>query len=598
MYRRDCMDYQLGLYLIGVGTCYVTDLRMYGKLLGRDATVSEALKRMRADGYLDEFELSGKAERKLKAVALTKKGRNDLLNVMDEDEYEYWLKYGQTAERDFHVTDESKLKRKLDNVRAMTIFVCASSPALPHDKPKLSDLYEKVAKMYYPAERVEKTAPGKTPKIAYKDLSPRECMEMLQTTGIYYTISEYREFCEEYGVAVTDTFRGSRARGIFISDKNCYVVYIAKHGDNKMIKTDRYEQSLVTSLKLLLKITSVERMMPEFAMKSASEYGGTVIKNIRNEPYAVVISDGNSLVYSMATGYPSGKIIGTPTERKMKKEKKKKRNAPKYEFLDYNNSVYRRLFVIPFTMNGVFSLDYICHNSAEDWQSDSRSIAKQFSDTFTDNSDNSYYPTKELSRGGYPAIFMPAFEVKMLYEIANQDYPVAVITYKDMLNAVAHSIMREAHYYDADAHKRFSEDSVYIYTANGDIAGVNKIEIALAKRGMKATQQELIGLPKKFGFPDPIVFFNGIARGDIDINTFIDFIDAQEYDPTPKKNIYRKSITLTTGAGFTNMIYRAARLHGKSASMYVKELIHDQVIADNDEYTKKLAENRARWKDR
>ena len=193
---------------------------------------------------------------------------------------------------------------------------------------------------------------------------------------------------------------------------------------------------------------------------------------------------------------------------------------------------------------------------------------------------------------------MPAFEVCELHNIAELDYEVAIITYKDMLNAIAHSIRRDAHFYDGDTNEAFGRDDVYIYDKDGNIKGHNIIENELAQRGRQATKQEIAGLPRKFNDDQPIRFFNSVARGDIDINTFIQFIDTEEYTPSIKKGIKRKNITLSMGTQFTNLIRRAARSKGLSMSAYIKGLIYDQVMADNEAYTEKQATNKGRWKDR
>lgn len=593
MYKRGRMNTALGLFLMGVGMCYLTDLQTYGRMRGRDATVSAALKAMRSDGYLDEIELKGRAGRKVTAVSLTKKGRVELLNVLEPDEYEYWNKYALVAEQEFHTTDEKTLNKRLENVMTTTMFVCADVPALAKDKPKLSELYRRLlGEASSPRQESED-------KVGYAKFGLNECKELMRTSGVYYTIKEYRLFCEEFDPGVTDTFKGSRARGIFISDKNCYVVYVPTHGDNKMLKIGRYDQSFLTSLKRLLKITSVERTMPEFSTMIATEYGGTTEERVKNEVHALVISDGDSMVYSMAMGYARGKVTERiRSDQKKQKKGKQGQQAPSYEYIDYNCSLYKRVFVTPCTLNGISSLDYICHNSAEDWKADSAEVCKQFGNKFKPNENDPYYSFTENRPGGLPTIYMPAFEVCELHNIAELDYEVAIITYKDMLNAIAHSIRRDAHFYDGDTNEAFGRDDVYIYDKDGNIKGHNIIENELAQRGRQATKQEIAGLPRKFNDDQPIRFFNSVARGDIDINTFIQFIDTEEYTPSIKKGIKRKNITLSMGTQFTNLIRRAARSKGLSMSAYIKGLIYDQVMADNEAYTEKQATNKGRWKDR
>ena len=85
----------------------------------------------------------------------------------------------------------------------------------------------------------------------------------------------------------------SRARGVFISERSCMVIYAAKRGENRIIRVSpAAEERLLNRLKAILKVTDVRRPL--------------VGTDRFNDVWGLIISDGDALVYSTVTGRPGG----------------------------------------------------------------------------------------------------------------------------------------------------------------------------------------------------------------------------------------------------------------------------------------------------
>ena len=587
MIRSNTLKEKLMSYLMEVGWCYKSDLYMIGKMNGDESNSIKEIKRMYDDGLIEEKVETNK--KRLSVVGLTKKGYVEIANKMNERGMEMSDEY-KKIEKEFHMSRIEALKTKVSDNRIKTMMMISGVHTTPTDKPSLAYLVETIQ---------EKTpAANKRDKVYNDSLTYDQCKEKL-SNGIYYTMKEFRDFVDGEEEGTSDMFMGTRARGIFISQNNCFVVYIAEPGNNRLIRVrPESEKRLMRVLMTILRITDVQRDLPMLSKRRISKFDKTeIIDNmIENNVYALVISDRDSLVYSMATGNPRGRIIG---KDKMLTDKRKQ------DYHDHNNtqakslwlkgdgSIYQRMFVTPFTENGIHSLEYLCNTSAEEWYYTSINLFKD-KETFEINNDGQHYPAYELSEQKIPAIYMPVFEVNELYRISNKDYNVTIVTYEDMVNAIARSIRKDVHYYDADTLNKFDDNITLIYDYSGLPKGQKMISDELLKQNQECDYDYYQKLPSTFGY-DKTKFYNEVARKRIDLNKLLPSIHAHEIVIKPQKRIRRKSITLTMGEELTDKIYQAAKLNNVSASVYIKNIIYKTVNDDAAKYKELLKTNRSKW---
>ena len=576
-YRRDSLAVRLMEHIMRSGMCYKSDLYMLGRRDVSAVRMSQVMSELTSSGHVLVSSLKMDDHRDEQYCVLTKKGRVALLDVLDDP---YWYEHSQDAEKDSRTTNKERLVRRLDASRVQTAMTLSNVPCHKKDKPQLFELYRTLSAIPIEDEIIE------TDKSAYASLPPADMARLLRD-GIYYTMEEVREFFDQTEEGSADLVYGSKARGIFISRNNMFVVYIGTHRKNKLIRIAREtELRLVNLLGRLVPITDVTRNL------NIENYGASVPAGT-NAIWGIVISDGNSMVYSMATGNPKGKIKGTD---KMEVDQQRREYletngmSMSMSWLKGNGDIFPRLFVTPFTANGIGSLQYILSTSAEEWRDGSLEILNRLEGIKATR--DFVYPA---TINGIPAIYMPAYEVNELYRMSQTEYGYAILSYPDMYETIAHSIRKDCQYINADE-LVLETNEVGRYGRSGELRGKEKLEHEIMSRSLTLSGITFQKIPKLFGKSQKN-FYKEIETGELSTNDVIDKLKDYLVDYEPeKKRIKRKSITLTMGEKFTNDIYRAAKHNGMSASAYVKGLIHDKVLEDAAAYAENIRTNKNEWK--
>ncbi|MBR3251196.1 MAG: hypothetical protein IKF80_05770 [Erysipelotrichaceae bacterium] len=587
MFGKTTLNTKLAEHLAKTGGCYRRDLARYGMQFATEKRVQAVIKQCIQEEFF-RVETVIKADRRktddsYSYIMLTRKGKTAYLDTIGEDEI-YYRTHFEEKEKQFFTTNHDKLRIALRTSRIETMFAANGIPTAAVDKPSLTYLYGKLT-----------GASQVLCNDTYKDTLPRaECAEVLEK-GIFYTIKEFRDFLDNMENIGSDDTMYSRARGIYISNDKILVVFISEVGANKIIKiSSTAEKRLLVKIKTLSKITQAYRKLPELSKKKRNPATGEMIvtQMVESHPYALVISDGDSLVYSMATGNPRGIIKGK--DKMLVKDatvKNSKDNAwGNTTWLKGNGSVFPRVFVTPCTPYGIGSLGYLCHTSSEEWAVASRALFAS-SERFEIDSFDPIYPAYEKGEWSRKSIFMPVFEVNELYSIATAKYTPTFLTYSDMLNAISHSIRKETAYYNADTMEIFDPDEVIIYDEYGYPKGYHMLEEVLRQMGLQCAKKDLNALPALQGYTFN-KFYNEVARGRIDIQLLIPSLPTkklEQKEEEPKR--FRTSVLgMRMGEKFINKIKKAAKLHDTTVSSYIKGLIHEQVNEDAELYDQRIRE--------
>lgn len=584
MFGKTTLDTKMAGHLARTGGCYRRDLTRYGMQFATEKRVQAVIRQcLQQEFFKAETVIKAdrrKADDSYTYLVLTRKGRVAYLDAIGEDEQYYRLHFEEKAKL-FGTVNQEKLRIALRTSRIETMFAANGIPVAAIDKPSLPYLYGKLT-----------GAPQVLCNEMYKDTLPRtECAEVL-SKGIFYTIKEFRDFLDNMESIGSDDTMYSRARGIFVSSDKILVIFIPEIGGNKIIKiSSTAEKRLLVKLKTLSKITKAYRKLPELSKKKRNPATGekAVTQMVESHPYALVISDGDSLVYSMATGNPRGIIKGK--DKMLMKDAAAKSSKEKAwgntTWLKGDGSVFPRVFVTPCTPYGIGSLGYLCHTSAEEWAASSRALFAS-SERFEIDSFDPIYPAYEKGEWSRKSIFMPVFEVNELYSIASAKYTPTFLTYGDMLNAISHSIRKEATYYNADTMEIFDPDEVIIYDEYGYPKGYHMLEEALRQKNLQCSKKDLNALPALQGYTFN-KFYNEVARGNIDLQYLIPSLPTKKLEQKEETKRYRTSVLgIRMGEKFINRIRKAAKLHDMTASSYIKGLIHEQVNADSDLYDEKI----------
>ena len=575
--RAGSLEARVSEVLLKCGRCYRSDLVLYARMLcsGSGTYAAGLIRRMEREGLIRRGRVDkppgarGSEGEGYDTCALTAKGRNGLLDaayLMDAEKYRRLLAYGDTPAKAFATAKQSVLRLRLSDVRIRLMFAACGIPVFPDEKPSLLHL----------VRTLDSGTPYINKEEPYRDeAGTADCRKMLEG-GLFYTIGEVRAFLDADSPGSSDVTLASRARGVFISHRSCMVIYAAKRGENRIIRVSpSAEERLLNRLKAVLKITDVKRPL--------------VGTDRFNDVWGLIISDGDALVYSTVTGRPGGIEKGKPD---LPEGFLSHQRPSGVKWLNGKDCLFPRLFIVPATMSGIGSLDYIAHHDAESWMRDARALTAGHPDYRSAEGD----PLYPAEYRGAPVIFLPAFEAAELWRIRESDKPVHIITYRDMADAVSRSVQREVSCSDAETMERIPPDEVLIYDRSGHPAGRHILQEHIKSKGLYASPEQYRSLPQKAG-QDGTVFWNALARGDVRPEEVMAHMELSERTDQRPVSVRRASVGLSFGTEFAGRLKQAARYRDTSVTNYIRRRIYWDVMADSEAYRDRIRENRG-WQPR
>lgn len=578
--RKRSMPRVLCMYLLQIGMCFKKDLTLIGKQFGTEQKTSETISQLVKCGYITEIIIQGKKKRPSIAMSLTRSGRIALLNKFYDEGNGNWSDDDSNinAINDFRTTSEEILIQRLTESSIKTLLFVCNIAIFKKDKPDLYDLYTTLRHNQLNNENKRNEM-----------LSTEKAYEYLNQ-GIYYSMKEIREFTNKINKEDDlDTFYGSRAKGIVITDTNCYVIYAQRYQSDTMIKlASTTETRLIDNLSPLLRYTNVYRELDGFNKKDANG----VTQKSYGDVFALTIANGNSLVYSMATGNKQGHIKGnSQIETTLNKRQKYKEYAITdfYTLLDGNCPIFSRVFVVPKNNAGIESLNYLLHTTQEQWREDSKEILKNITGAKADDY-NPLYPYVENKN---KTLYMPVYEVKEMYNIFKQGFPVSIITGNDMQDTIAHGCRVDIRFYDKDNYT-LATDNIAYYEPNGYYKGKQLIKNKLDAQFIFVKDNVWQILPKRFDMK-PIEFYNAVYENKIDMNKVISICKEYEKEQKNRKKIRHSKMSLTMSEDFAKDLKKAAKYKHISRSTYIKQLIAKQTREDARAYEQYLKDTRKMW---
>ena len=536
------------------------------------------IQKMVNEGYIEVVEYYSPKTKKTEPIyRITNKGRN---LIIEKEEDRYYLDSRRKFERIYGATplengaeETEKVEKLLRKAGIYSMFAACGIPVFVHDKPSFD---------YFMDTLTGGTNAEKKP--GYKDgLTLAECRDILKK-GIFYTMKEMTDYANKLSDEVKDTITGTRAQGVFISNKSCYVVYAARKHNNKIMKTyNKSDKGLLNFLSVILfKATSVYRVIPELkGYDSNFNLTGDRNQVFRNEPYALLISDGEMLSYATATGFAKGKISERSLSIRKKAEEGKA--VPKYGdtdetgnkyplLLTADNQFYKKIYVVETNSTGLLSLGYLLQMSIEDQIKDGKRVMLRNRKVFEEypTADNVYKIFEHTTGLLRDVIYMPVFEAKEAAAAFKSGCAPVILTYSDLLNPIAHSIRKDCAYYDIEEEKLFDKDCAFIYNECGEIAGEKMLDSFLNEQYLTFDKKkEGRDLPKRLGV-DRKAFYNSIARGETDVEEIAKEMNTKEL---VKDTSYRRKkkthLTLYISTEDKEEIEALAERQGLSLARYM-----------------------------
>ncbi|MBR2760424.1 MAG: hypothetical protein IKD66_04555 [Solobacterium sp.] len=381
-------------------------------------------------------------------VQITEKGAVFLMDHSDGSEG--WRGRMRENGRRFRTQNWDRVIRQLMVSRAMTMFKCADTAVYISEKPSLYRLYGMInhlGKDMFDTSKDTELFPE------YPCFGYSECTKLLENKGVFYTAAEVRSFLSYLRVEDSDPLRSSRFFGFYISMKNSCIVYMEKPSTNKFIKIRHpVEERLFT------------RIRSYFSDATFTKAD------------TMVITDGDSQMYSMSAGVKSarfrGNIDSSDTEKVQEKIQSVRKNTEVLSLLIAGSKISDNIYAVPSRYDGITSLEYYCHHDLMDYYSDSEQLIKNFPNfcLFDSMMKPHSFGHDIVGRGmeSYQAIFIPVFDVNLMREMSidedDMDNPkcYAIITLPELTDAISHALRKPCRYYDA-----FTGNKIYIDADTG-----------------------------------------------------------------------------------------------------------------------------------
>ena len=381
---------------------------------------------------------------RFRTVSITKAGKLYLAN------YGYETDVSINESKPFGTSDPNRIHKELTKVKIITLFRSAGAAVLPEEKPLLGKLLNTLAPMF-------KTEVSRK---MYAEPTRTEIQRELEGPGYYYRAEEVRHFLNAQGTAMSDSIRGARFFGIYLRQNECFVVYAADPGNNRMLKiSEPLEQRLVD---LLGKYLNASLMF-------------SVFRSVSGEAHrinAIVISDGNALVYEMVMGSRRGHIKGKPAVLQELKSERRDSEKRRHSIFRYDQQLYGRVFIIPANTNGSDCLSFLATHDTEHWISKGAALCQKFEKT-----QRSVIP--ELNMHGFcretrlSLVYLPIYELKTLYEASVPDHSnnptTGFLAPFWMHQTIRHCVRMKIPIYDSETGE--ADDTGIVFQRNGYVEG-------------------------------------------------------------------------------------------------------------------------------
>ena len=435
--RSDSFAIEMLIHLSAVRMIWKKDLMLYARKNVDRKTAALAYQVL----LQREFVQENKSVSDLKTVSLTSKG----MRYLADHNFPADIKRDYASP--FRTEDPEKIHKELTKVKAVTLFRSAGVASIPCEKPSLGQLLNS----YIPMFEVEENAAAR-----YLNQTRDEIQRQLSGSGYYYRSDEFRSFLNAQGEAMADTIKGSRFTGIYLSRNECCIVYSADPGDNRMLRISMLLEQRLTDL------------LEKYLNASLEFNVFRTVSGTAHRINAIVISDGNALVYEMVMGNKSGHIKGKSAPDKEYEISRRTRNRPKSQILRFDQEIFGKVFLIPANTNGSDSLRFLAEHDTEHWISEGTSLCRRF-----ESLREAGVPDTKIQgicrSTGMPVIYMPVYELMSLYEASVPDHANnpshGFLAPAWMHKTIKHCVRLDIPLYDSETGE--SDRTVIRYQRNG-----------------------------------------------------------------------------------------------------------------------------------
>lgn len=446
--RNTGAAFKLLEYLFYEKCARISDLRQICR--NQDAWhISKALKK------LETYEL---IECDDDIVRITQKGE---VFILDRPDSGYCETYSKEIKDKYATWRNKGLPNYLDLQRAKCNFTFMGVAVRESQKPGFGQFCDWMAGKL-DATQLQEERLKFPPYREISSFSQDELVEMMRK-GIFYDKLEVMEWMDSHLSEGSDLYHSARLKGVFINSTRAMIVYVQPHGSDRMIKLNYSDIVANRYIAAYLKDTI-----------------GDIYRNGFNLD-CLMFSDGDGLVYQMATGWKRGVL--TDGHKKLLKDTKKnyesdfvldttqlrnisslKNSAP--SFCCYSSS-FDHVYVVPAEPKGLMMMQEFLYKTDEEIFAEGYRLVTGQEPEHLD-----YTPEQagEIARRrhffftheGKHYAYLPYYDIMNLHGLSMDDSfgvtnispgwdaELNVITLESLCNAISHSIRRNVRFWDAN----------------------------------------------------------------------------------------------------------------------------------------------------
>lgn len=322
------MTKEILILLANVGMVLKKDLMRVLPKQNNNRNESKLFDKLIAKGYIGFIflpEKSGK-RRITEAIYITKAGREYLCEKLNTT---YYMDIATDVNRNIKQNNPKTLLTELEKRRIPLLFNAAGMLTFKESKPSLSELKDIMNKQ-------EQNERAKN-KGNYDKIFDKKNYKIL-CNGLFYSIKEVREYINETSgnTYTTDKIKRTRCRGIFITNNTISLVY-----SEALFKNQMPQISIETEKNLVIFIQDYFGFTDDFLYYVLNNITACVITN----------ADASIALIDKYKGFATKGMAITPFNSGL--------------------TLFKNIYAIPFTTDGVNELNYLKSYSLEGWMKES-----------------------------------------------------------------------------------------------------------------------------------------------------------------------------------------------------------------------------------
>ena len=590
--KRDTYKWLILHMIYECGICYHSDLLKYITYLngGSSSNATQQYRKLEKSNLIHTYkiykELYGD-NKSYEIVRIMKEGIEEL-KTENKETKKYIQDTRRQKQKIGRTSNIVKIERQLLVSRGMMMFHAIGANVMGQEKPSLLHLYNTLT---------SPTPQNLKQDIRYRDeMSKKECQEIIQQ-GVYYTSQEIRNFLNKANFPVTETTFMSRIKGVYLNEHDTYFVYCRERGKDEQMYIGGREKNMLQVCMPFIQLTNTQRIVKELSKTEVTSNGEEIIKELyHNQVSAIVISNSGSFVYTSVMNRSHGRD-------KNVLQGKQVISAENFQdqFLNAFSPVFQKVFVTPYSVNGMEQLSLLCNDSIEEKIAYANKLFQTATQFETVQSHTMFRGKTKYSNT--QAIYIPIYELKQLKEISESNQPIAIITFPEMIDTIAHAIRKEAEYYTFDYSenktsilKQVDSQTIKQYGQSGYMLGREILEEEMRMAKIKIPSKNMNTIYYQFNKTE-IEFYNAIANGEIDVQEILNYL-SHMLTSEKKEKKQKRSITIKLDNSIMQNIKKAALAKNITVTKYMTNFVvnhEDEIQQDAKERARQLQANRNEW---